>query len=476
MYCSNCGEEVGQDVAYCPKCGVEVQLVPEFLDLDDLIQEEEKAKPRKKSAPRPNQGQHLQEEKTKMKKQSVKQKNRILLIQIIGLSLFIVAAVTFAIVFMSMQKKNTDDYQIKQAKEALEEKDYKAALEYYKKARELNSKNLDVVKGIASCYDELGDMESAALYYLEVAEAEPNNEEVFKRLLEIYWELGDQESIDSLYSSAQTQSIKDLFASYLLAEPQFGIEEGTYNEFMDLTITLAEPGEIYYTLDGSKATQESTRYEAPISLQEGKTVVHAIAVTQSGKVSDEVVKTYEIVLETPKAPGISPESGKFSEATRIELTIPEGATAYYTTDGSVPTEKSKTCGTSLSMPIGNNIISVMYIDKNKKMSEVVKRNYNLSMSLPVGQDVAEDAIKTAMLQKGIIDNMDGYKEGADGVFEFKVLSLDTIYGEDYFIMERTKKYFSGEEEFVDYYAYKISDGKLYKASLSETGSYKLSAF
>ncbi len=37
MFCSNCGKEIGQDVVYCPKCGVEVQLVPEFLDLDELM-------------------------------------------------------------------------------------------------------------------------------------------------------------------------------------------------------------------------------------------------------------------------------------------------------------------------------------------------------------------------------------------------------------------------------------------------------
>lgn len=473
MFCANCGREIDQDAVYCPECGVEIQLVPEYVDLDALLMEAEKEdeeEPEKLRA-------ELELRRTQQKKkQDIKQKNRVLIIQIVGLGLFIAIAVTFLLIFMSVQNKNTDTYQIKKAEAAMKEKDYDAALEYYKKAREINSKNLEVVKGIAECYYELGDLESAALYYREIAEKETGNTEVFKRLLEIYSELEDQASIRELYAVAKTQSIRDLFASYLLAEPQFSVEEGTYNEIMELTISLAEEGEIYYTTDGTHATQESTVYKEPIALEEGKTVIHVIAVTDSGQISDEIVKTYEIVLETPKAPGISPESGKYSEATRIELTIPEGATAYYTTDGSVPTEESKTCGKSFAMPIGNNIISVLYIDKNGKTSEVVKRNYNLTLSLSVSVEEVEKAIMEAMLQKGEIDNMDGYKAGDNGVFEFHVLAVDTIYNEDYYIIERTKKFFSGETSFIGYYAYKLSDGKLYKATLDETGSYKLSAF
>lgn len=472
MFCANCGKEIDQDAVYCPECGTEIQLVPEYVDLDTIMMEAEKAE----RMPGKGGGDSEIRKTQPKKKLDVRRKNRILIIQIVGLALFIAIAVTFLIIFMSAQSKNTDTYQIKMAEEAMKDKDYKAALEYYKKAREINSKNLDVVKGIAECYDKLGDLESAVLYYREIAEKEPGNTEVFQRILEIYSELGDQDSIRELYAMVKTQNIRDLFASYLLAEPQFGIEEGTYNELKELTLSLAEEGEIYYTTDGSRATQESTVYKDPIPLEEGKTVIHAIAVTSSGQVSDEIIKTYEIALETPKAPGISPESGKYSSATRIELTIPEGATAYYTTDGTVPTEDSKVCGQSFAMPIGNNIISVMYIDKNGKTSEIVKRNYNLTLSLSVSTDEAETALLEAMLQKGEVDNMDGYKAGDNGVFEFHVLAVDTIYSEDYYIIERTKKLFSGETSFIGYYAYKISDGKLYKAALDETGSYKLSAF
>ena len=472
MFCANCGKEIDQDAVYCPECGVEIQLVPEYVDLDTIMMEAEKAE---RTSEKDSEISEVQKNQPK-KQQDIKRKNRVLIIQIVGLALFIGVAVTFLIIFMSAQSKNTDTYQIKMAEEAMKDKDYKAALEFYKKARELNSKNLDVVKGIAECYDELGDLESAVLYYREIAEKEPGNTKVFQRILEIYSKLGDQDTIKELYSMVKTQSIRDLFASYLLAEPQFSIEEGTYNELTELTLSLAGEGEIYYTTDGSRATQESTVYKDPIPLEEGKTVIHAIAVTSSGQVSDEIIKTYEIALETPKAPEISPKSGKYNTVTRIEITVPEGATAYYTTDGTVPTEKSRVYSQSFAMPIGNNIISVMYIDKNGKTSEIVKRNYNLTLSLSVSIEDAETAMMEALLLRGEVDSIDGSKAGEDGTTEFHVFAVDTIYDEDYYIIKRTKRLSSGETKFIGYCAYKLSDGMLYKATLDETGSYKLYTF
>lgn len=492
MFCPNCGKEMDDKHIYCPNCGSELQLVPEYkLDediLNEVQQETEKNKDslddlfvdidffeNKKNITRTvNEKKSTSGKTTKKKKID---KNKILLAQIIGLSALIIAAVIgIVIVFGSQSKKNSDSYQIEKAEGYLKDKDYKKALEHYKKAYEINSKNLEVVKGIALCYYELGDKESASFYYLEAAEEDPKNEAVFKALLEIYTELNDQEAIRELYNIAQVQSIRDLFAGYLTAEPIFSLEEGTYNELTEVTISLAEKGEIYYTLDGSTPTEESTKYQNPIPLEEGKTVIHAIAVTKTGQVSSEIVKTYEIVLETPKAPGITPDSGKYTEPTRVEIAVEEGSTVYYTLDGSVPTEESRSCKSSFPMPIGNNIVSVMYVDKNGKVSEVTKKNYNLTLSLEVSEDVALTAIKEAMIQKGEMENLAGYVTGGDGLFIFKTFCVDEILGEKYYVIEKYKEYYSGGEKFLSYYAYNIATGKIYNATMDETDSFKLSAF
>ena len=494
MFCPKCGKEMSEDHVYCPSCGSELQLVPEYKGYEEILKEvPDKEKISKdsieelledieylesrKNITKPS-GSHNQNKKTTQKKTNKKtNKNKVLLAQIIGLTLLIIVAVSGIIIFFGSQsKKNSDTYQIEKAEDALKKNDYQEALEYYKKAYEINSRNLEVVKGIAFCYYELGDKESAALYYLEAAEENPKDEEPFKILLEIYNEENNQEGIRNLYGIAQIQSIRDLFAGYLTTEPLFSVEEGTYNQLMEISITMADKGDIYYTLDGSTATEESKKYQEPIPLKEGKTVVHAIAVTKTGQVSSEIVKTYEIVLETPKAPGISPDSGKYSEPTRVEVAVEEGSTVYYTTDGSVPTEESRTCKQSFPMPIGNNIISVLYIDKNGKTSEVTKKNYNLTVSMEVSEDQALVAIKNAMIQKGEMENVAGYVTGADGLFIFRVFCVEEILGEQYYIIERYKEFYSGGERFLNYYAYNIATGKIYNATMDGSDAFKLSAF
>lgn len=53
---------------------------------------------------------------------------------------------------------------------------------------------------------------------------------------------------------------------------------------------------IYYTLDGRQATTESTLYsdDAPIQLPIGKSTLRAVALAENGKVSYEMVVTYEV--------------------------------------------------------------------------------------------------------------------------------------------------------------------------------------
>lgn len=492
MFCPNCGNEMDDKYIYCSKCGSELQLVPEFELDEDILKEVEEAANELNKEPlndlfedvdffenRKNitrRAEPVQKSVANNNKNKKIDKNKILLAQIAGLSALIIVAVISVVIFFSSQsKKNSDEYQVKKAQEYLKEKDYKNALEHFKKAYSINSKNLEVVKGIALCYYETGDKESAILYYLEAAEEDPKDEDVFDTLLSIYVDMENQEGIRELYNLAQTQSIRDKFSIYLTAEPVFSLEEGTYKELTEVSISLAEKGEIYYTLDGTTPTEESTKYKEPISLKEGKTVIHAIAVTKSGQVSDEVVKTYEIALETPKAPGITPDSGRYTEATRVEIAVEEGSKVYYTLDGSAPTEDSASCKSSFPMPLGNNIISVMYVDKNGKTSEITKKNYNLSVDFEVSADDALLAVKNTMLQRGEIENMEGYVTGGDGLFTFNTFCVDTILGEQYYIIEKHKEYFNGGKKFICYYAYNISTGKIYNAAMDENDTFKLSA-
>lgn len=79
-----------------------------------------------------------------------------------------------------------------------------------------------------------------------------------------------------------------------LANPTFSVEEGTYTETKSIELNAAD-GTIYYTLDGTEPTTESTPYTAAIALDAyGSYTIKAIAAKEDGSKSDVVTATYGI--------------------------------------------------------------------------------------------------------------------------------------------------------------------------------------
>lgn len=85
--------------------------------------------------------------------------------------------------------------------------------------------------------------------------------------------------------------------------PTSNLESGTYTEDKTVELTAAEGAQIYYTIDGSLPTTESTLYEGPIVLpsQNGKSVtteIRAIAVENGKESSLAVAFSYTIKLKS----------------------------------------------------------------------------------------------------------------------------------------------------------------------------------
>ncbi len=79
-------------------------------------------------------------------------------------------------------------------------------------------------------------------------------------------------------------------------KPSFSISEGVYSVAFSVTITAGNGADIYYTLDGSDATQNSMKYISPISINENKTTLKSIAKEQGSTklISKEKSVTYVI--------------------------------------------------------------------------------------------------------------------------------------------------------------------------------------
>ena len=83
----------------------------------------------------------------------------------------------------------------------------------------------------------------------------------------------------------------------------------------------------------------------------------------------------EIEFPVADAPVVTPSTGQYSTAMQISITVPEGYTAYYTTDGSTPTTESSLYTGPIEMPEGQTLFSAVLVSKTGKMTQTTKRNY-----------------------------------------------------------------------------------------------------
>ncbi|MBR6770877.1 MAG: chitobiase/beta-hexosaminidase C-terminal domain-containing protein, partial [Lachnospiraceae bacterium] len=134
----------------------------------------------------------------------------------------------------------------------------------------------------------------------------------------------------------------------IVATPTFSVEEGTYTEAQTVEISTATAeATIYYTLDGTEPTETSTEYTEAIPVN-ATTTIKAIAVKEGMENSEVASVTYTISTEeepeekqTVETPAFSVPAGTYKEVQKVAITsATQGATIYYTTNGTAPTTDS----------------------------------------------------------------------------------------------------------------------------------------
>jgi hypothetical protein len=103
-------------------------------------------------------------------------------------------------------------------------------------------------------------------------------------------------------------------------------------------VSLSAPeGTVHYTLDGSEPGSSSPMYNEPIALT-GSVVLKAVAVAEGKAVSAVAEYVYTMAGQVA-APTASYPSGSLTAGTQISLvSTTEGASIYYSTDGTDPSE------------------------------------------------------------------------------------------------------------------------------------------
>ncbi len=126
-----------------------------------------------------------------------------------------------------------------------------------------------------------------------------------------------------------------------VASPTFSPDPGTYPSARNVELSCTTNGAVIrYTTDGSAPSANSSRYSSAISLA-ASTIIKAKAYKTGWTASITATGIYTIT-GTAEAPIFSPLPAAYATPQYIELsTISSGASVYYTTDGSEPTERSR---------------------------------------------------------------------------------------------------------------------------------------
>ena len=397
MKCRYCKAEIPEGELYCKKCGREVQIVPDYnpleemltaqiqldgneqeSELDQYINQNRRNNNRAGQSAGRNTGStgRMLTEKERRKRQSAKaarkkalrRKRRIVLL--IMALIVVLAGAGFYVIY-----QNSYNGIMKKAQKAAQSKDYTTAEAYYKQAISKNTKKADAYTGLADVYLLQDKTDEGTTLFEEAVSKQSGNVELYKACMDFYLKSDQNMEIPELLDSVSDSMLEKL-SDYVVDEPKFSLEDSmTYDDVQKLLLT-ADKDTIYYTTDGTDPDLTSTKYTSEgIQISEGETTIKAIAVNKKGVPSSISKKIYTVEFPVEDAPAVSPSTGQYDEAVQIEVKVPEGYTAYYTTDGTDPTTASTKYTGPIDMPKGETLFKVVLVNGKGRMSGITTRNY-----------------------------------------------------------------------------------------------------
>ena len=399
MKCRYCGHEIPDGVLYCENCGKEVRIVPDYNPLDDILAQEivgsingeptgldlsDTERLRRTASQRRTTGRTMRgtgtmtedrearRRQAQRRKAQLRKKRRILL----AVMFLILAALIGGIVLIY---KNSYNGIVSAGNKALERQEYSEASSAFQRAIGKNKERPEAYTGLSRVYLAQNDPDAAESVFLDAIEEQAGNSDLYGACIDFYIDTKQQMEIPGLLDEA-TDQVREALSEYIIDVPEFSLDaKETYEEVQQLTLTAGKGLTIYYTVDGSDPDTGSTKYTEPIQLDEGETTVTAIAVNKNDIPSMPEAKEYVIELPIEDAPAVSPSTGQYEAATSIEVKVPDGYEAYYTTDGSDPTTASAKYTGPVNMPEGETLFKAVLVSGDGRLSGITTRNYVLEL-------------------------------------------------------------------------------------------------
>lgn len=437
MKCTYCGADIPEEQLVCPRCGREVQIVPDYNPLDEVLTAhvkgaldktmslEENRKNgsadsnrrrdytgrqnytgrqdrgmtgRSRSATGRTQGRTTghtrtsrmddrtrslsstrslsREEQAARKRKAEKKRERAKkkrLRLLLILGILLILTVAGGILIY----QNSYSGQLRQGYQALEAGNYDDALARFQRAVSRDEERPEAYTGMSQVYIEQDNLDQAEQVFLDALEGQDSNTELYRAAITFYLDTSQEQKASELLENCSSDRVLRELAQYVSEPPEFSLDEDeVYEDVQALELTGSGTA-IYYTTDGSEPDTSSTKYTEPITLNEETTVVKAISVNEEGIPSVTVEKTFQIEFPAIAAPNVTPSTGQYSTSQTIEVEQLEDYEIRYTTDGTMPDSGSELYTGPIDMPEGSTVFTFVYIDKSGRVSQSTTRSYEL---------------------------------------------------------------------------------------------------
>lgn len=420
MKCPNCGADMADGSLYCEHCGEDIHIVPDFdpeleqdieLTISGMLEDID--------------GQKAPEEE-----QPPRRKSFWKLWAVCGAVLAVVAAVCGLLIY----HYNSLEWQIGRGAECVESQNYDRAIQCYSRALELDEDNIELKFSLAEVYFLKNNKIEYEFLLREIArDTDATSEQLeraYGKLIAIYSAREDYQTINDLLLASNNSTLISTYQKYLARPPEFSIKPGYYTMIQPLKLSAFGSGKIYYTLDGSEPSEESTQYTAPIILEDGDYIVKALFINDNGIVSTVTSGEFHVEFEEIPAPNINLYSGNYNFPMNIEV-VEDTEEIYYTTDGSTPTYSSQLYSRPIPMPLGKSNFKFARIE-NGVTGDVTERTYNLVMNTDFTPQQAVDSIMQYAMNNGKVYDWDGHFDESGDRYQYEYQYVTNINAIDDF--------------------------------------------
>lgn len=379
MNCTKCGAVIEEGEVFCPRCGAEIQLVPDFYSSETVSYAQKQKEREEKERERRKREERAEKAAQEKRRQDRKRRRQIWVT--IGVLVVLAAAIFAFKSYQDMKNHNSFEYQLSRAETCYTNNSYEDALSYVDRAIELDGGSLDARVLRAQIYARTDETAKAQKELEEIIEAKNDYTAAYGPLIRIYESEGEPEKIKELLDKCNSDNIREKYSGYICDPPVFTLPEGEYDEEKELHLYTGNDSDvIYYTTDKTEPDRLSEQYTDPISLGEGTVTVKAVAINEKGVKSDTVSNTYKITLAPPDPPKITPASGSFSTSmgnTKIYVIVPADCKAYYAFDQPATPDDTLYEG-PVDMPEGEHTFYAILVNKYGKVSVAGSATYVLT--------------------------------------------------------------------------------------------------